>query len=274
MYTQSKNWCFTDFEEKDWKKIYNETDEIRYVCWGVEICPKTNKKHLQGWIQVDKKKRIGGIKKVCRSKKIHVEACRGSEGDNEKYCKKDNKYETAGEYTVQGQRTDLEILKKTLDNGGTLEDIAGQNFQAFVQYNRGFQEYKKIVDKRLRKKFRKVKVIHIHGETGAGKTRKAMEYSKNIYKIQGKGLKWWDGYDGEDTLVIDEYDNDVPITELLGILDGYQLRLEIKGSFTYANWETVIITSNYEKLHTNAKELHRKALKRRITESIKMCRST
>jgi len=273
MFTQSKNWCFTDFELLDWKNLKLSNDNIEYICWGEEICPKTKRKHYQGWLQVNKKLRLAGIKKVCQSKKIHIEACRGTEGDNEKYCTKDNKYFSVGTYMKQGRRTDLDQLKVIIDNGGTLEEIAGENFQAFVQYNRGFQEYKKIVDKRLRKEFRKVEVTHIYGKTGTGKTRKAMEH-EDVYKIQGPALKWWDGYDGERTLVIDEYDNDISCTELLGILDGYQLRLPIKGSFTYANWTKVIITSNYEHLHQGAKEEHRNALSRRISEKVEMCRST
>ena len=272
MFTQSKNWCFTDFELLDWAKIYRETDDIKYICWGEEICPQTRKKHYQGWIQIVNKKRLGGIKKVCRSKKLHLEACRGSEGQNQVYCQKDNLYKQKGEFTTQGKRTDLDELKKIIDKGGTLEDIANENFAAFIQYNRGFQEYKRIVDKSRRKCFRIVKTIHIHGETGLGKTRAAMSYYDDTYKIQGNALQWWDGYDGEKTLIIDEYDSQIPCTELLGILDGYQLRLPIKGSFTYANWNNVIITSNYKRLHKNAKKMHRDALKRRITQTIKMCR--
>lgn len=275
MFQQSKNWCFTDFELIKWRFIFDQ-EAIKYICWGEEICPQTKRKHYQGWIQLYKKKRLAGVKKLCRSKKVHLEPCRGSEADNEKYCQKDNVYQTIGnfeEITTQGKRTDLLELKKILDEGGTLEDIANESFKTFIHYNRGFQEYKKIVDKKLRKSFRMVKTIHIHGETGLGKTRKAMSFSDDTYKIQGNALKWWDGYDGEKTLVIDEYDNQIPCTELLGILDGYQLRLPIKGSFTYANWETVIITSNYRKLHEGAKKMHRDALKRRITETIKVCRS-
>ncbi len=273
MFVQSKNWCFTDFELLEWSKIFKSNDDIRYICYGEETCPITKKKHYQGWIQVDKKKRLGGMKKLCQSKKMHMESCRGTEGENEKYCKKDNKYSILGEYMTQGKRTDLDNLKIILDRGGNMEDIASENFQSFIQYNRGFQEYKKLVDKRLRKGFRKVTVIHVHGDTGTGKTRKAMEDTENnVYKIQGKALQWWDGYEGEKTLLIDEYDNDISLTELLGILDGYQLRLSIKGSFTYANWTKVYITSNIRELHIKAKPEHREALKRRITEVIHMCR--
>ncbi len=188
MFTQSKNWCFTDFELLDWNKIYEESDDIRYICWGSEVCPSTKRKHYQGWIQIKTKRRINGIKKLCRSKKLHIESCRGTEGENNKYCQKDNLYQTAGDFITQGKRTDLDELKKILDNGGTLKDIADENMQAFVQYNRGFEKYKNMVDKAARKHFRKLEVIHIHGKTDSGKTRKAMEINISLddtYKIQG-----------------------------------------------------------------------------------------
>ncbi len=272
MFTQSKNWCFTDFELKDWTKIFKGNSDINYVCWGAEVCPDTKRKHYQGWIQVANKKRLGGIKKTCQSKKLHLEACRGTEGQNNKYCQKDNLYKILGECTTQGQRTDLDGLKKIIEDGGTMKNVADANFHAFVQYNRGIQEYKKIIDKSRRKKYAKLEVIHIYGDTGTGKTRKAMSYDENdTYKIQGSAMQWWDGYDGEKTLVIDEYDNQIGCTELLGILDGYSLRLPIKGSFTYANWTRVIITSNYGDLHQNAKEMHRNSLARRITQKILLC---
>ncbi len=273
MFCQSKNWAFTDYELLDWNIIFNEDERVNYICWGLEICPTTKRKHYQGWIQIREKKRLGGIKKVCRSKTIHIKSCIGTEEQNDIYCQKDNVYWRVGVYTTQGKRTDLDELKKIIDEGGTLRKIADENFPAFLKYNRGFQEYKNMIDKSNRKHFRKVKTIHIHGETNSGKTKKAMSYSDDTYKIQGNALQWWDGYDGEKTLVIDEYDNQIPCTELLGILDGYQLRLPIKGSFTYANWERIIITSNYEELQPKARQMHKDALKRRITETIKMCRS-
>ena len=245
---QSRNWCFTDFELLNWEEIYkNYKDIIRYICWGTETCPKTNKTHLQGWIQFVNKKRLNGIKKVCQSNKLHLESCRGTQEQNDKYCKKDNKYKTIGTYIKQGQRTDLEHIKKKIADGCSMRDIAEENFQLFVQYGNGLEKYKKIIEQEKRKEFRHVEVIHIHGSTGKGKTRLAMVDSK--YKIQGDQLQWWDGYEGEKTICIDEYDNSVNITKILSILDGYQLRLPIKGGFTYANWNKVYITSNYEKLH-------------------------
>ena len=57
-------------------------------------------------------------------------------------------------------------------------------------------------------------------------------------------IVWWDGYMGEKTLIIDDFDGWISHNRMLGLLDGYQCRLAIKGGFTYARWTKVIITSN------------------------------
>ncbi len=109
--------------------------------------------------------------------------------------------------------------------------------------------------------------VEIHtGPTGTGKTRAC--YDSDAFMIHGDSLDWWDGYCGEKTLVIDEYSNQISLTKLLGILDGYQLRLPIKGGFTYARWTTVKITTNLGELHEKAKWEHRCALERRVTNTI------
>lgn len=274
--TQSRNWCFTDFELLDFKKTYNEyKDIIRYITFGKEICPKTKKTHFQGWVQFFNKKRLNGVKRILGSKKIHVESCYGNEYSNDKYCQKDGKFCAYGKFITQGHRTDLEIIKKKIDDGASILECAQENFQIYLQYGRGIKEYKNMIDKVKRKKFREVKTIVLSGETGSGKTRRAMESTDSIYKITGTSLDWWDGYEGEETILIDEYNNDVPITQMLNLLDGYELRLPVKGSFTYANWKKVFITTNLtrDELHPNAKPEHRRALNRRISDWIS-CRNT
>ncbi len=258
---QFRNWCFTDFELLDWDNIFR-SEKIRYVCWGSEVCPKTKRKHYQGWIQFEDKKRLTALKAIT-SDKLHLEVCKGTEGQNEKYCQKDNEYKCLGEFTVQGQRSDLTNCKRILDGGGTMLDVAEANFGSYVRYNRGFEKYKTELDNIRRKEWRHVEVILFYGKTGIGKTRTAMEFSP--FKIQGSDLKWWDGYNGERDILIDEYSNNVKITELLAILDGHRLRLPVKGGFTYAGWTRVFITTNLYELHSEARHEHKRALARRIT---------
>lgn len=273
MTQRSRNYCFTDFELIDLEKLYIENkDIIRYICWGEEIAPTTGKKHYQGWIQFYNPKRFGSVKKLL-GKKIHIEKCKGNEYNNDIYCKKDNNFKKYGKFIKQGQRTDLENIKKNIDNGATKKEIMDNNFETYCRYRNGINDYIKEVNKVCRSNFRNVNVEYVFGETGTGKTKYGM--SMNPFKIEADNLKWWDGYDGEKTILIDEYDNQVNITKMLNLLDGYKLRLPIKGGFTYANWNKVIITSNLKpkQLHKQAKEAHRKALFRRINNIIEMTQS-
>ncbi len=205
---------------------------------------------------------------MIESQKLHLEPCKGTASSNIIYCHKDGDYEERGASVSQGQRTDLEEIKQIIDTEGSMMDVAEHNFGAYCRYRSSFEKYKQMVDQQKRKDFRKVEVIIIKGPTGCGKTRRAVEMSKDTYKIEGGEMAWFDGYNGEKTLVIDEYDNQINCTTLLGILDGYTRRLPIKGGFTYANWDRVIMTTNNDELHTSAKNEHKKALKRRITRVI------
>lgn len=271
-FIQSRNYCFTDFIfDIDYKILYeNNKDIIRYICVGNEICPKTNKKHKQGWIQFYNKKRRGGVKKIIGTNKW-FESCKGSEYDNNKYCSKEKDFIQFGKFITQGARTDLEAIKKNIDNGMNRLEIMNNHFETYCKYRNGINDYIKETENKSRQKFRKIETEFVYGSTGTGKTRYAMKHGG--FKIEGDSLNWFDGYNGEKKLIIDEYDNDVKITKLLNILDGYSLRLPIKGGFTYANWEKVIITSNLnpDQLHCNAKIKHREALFRRIKKFTKMC---
>ncbi len=267
MTQRSRNWCFTDFELLDFPKIYKAYDDIiRYVGWGLETCPKTGKKHYQGWIQFENPKRMSRVKSIIDSKKIHVERCKGSALQNNDYCEKDGMFESLGTFVTQGQRTDLEIIKKKIKDNVSMLSIADDHFETYLRCHKGLTKYKEMNLKETTKKFRKVEVILLSGPTGTNKTRTAMEEA--TYKIQGSELQWFDGYEGEKCICIDEYANDVKITKLLALLDGYQLRLPIKGGFTYANWNKVYITTNLERLHVNAIQRHRDALSRRVTKHI------
>lgn len=55
---------------------------------------------------------------------------------------------------------------------------------------------------------------------------------------------WFDGYDGQSVLIIDDFSGWIKYRFLLRLLDGYQVRLEVKGSHTWAAWTEVYITSN------------------------------
>ena len=140
----------------------------------------------------------------------------------------------------------------------------------YCKYRNGLKDLAALGIKKKTNTFRNVEVILISGPTGVGKTRQAM--NEATYKINGCDLDWWQDYNQDEIICIDEYDNDLKITTLLNLLDGYQTRLNVKGTHTYANWNKVYITTNCKlwEIHPKAKEAHRQALQRRISRVINL----
>lgn len=93
----SKRWCFTIFKfDESWKDVIGSVfhDEDKY-CIGVEICPKTARKHLQGYVEFHKKCRPLNMMRNSFPG-IHLEKCKGSRHQNIKYCCKD------GDFVLKG----------------------------------------------------------------------------------------------------------------------------------------------------------------------------
>lgn len=93
----------------------------------------------------------------------------------------------------------------------------------------------------------KVKVRLFLGPSGTGKTFQAwteLGYENTYSKIPT--TKWWDGYQGEEKVIIDEFRGQVSVGLLLRWLDpaGYPLSLETKGGHTVAAYTNIILTSN------------------------------
>lgn len=276
---QFKNWAVTLFElDFEWEEL--DKEQFQYVLACQEEGEEKKHRHWQAYVQFKKKTRFTAVKKVFP--KAHIEVCKGTPDENIKYCKKDlekkrdwfDKETMMYEYgtpTKQGGRSDLTEIKKLIDDGGSMLSVAESHFGSFVRYNRGFEKYSFLKKMDEAKKFRQVEVIVYWGETGTGKTRKAFAEPDNFLMHASElGKNWWDGYNYEKTLIIDEYDSQVSVTTMLKLLDGYPVRLQTKGGHTWAGWTKVIITNNVDPLewHTNAKQAHRDALSRRITKTV------
>lgn len=260
--SKSRNYCITMFTEP----VIPTDTALRYAIFGEEIAPTTNKTHWQGYIELTKPMRFAAIKKLFNDNTIHIEARKGTREQARDYCKKDNKFTEYGKWiSGQGHRSDLDDVVDRLKSGTKLSELMLENPKLYCSYRNGLKDIAAEVTKQQIPKWRDVEVVLISGPTGCGKTRLAMEDA--TYKIEGSNLDWWQDYDGEETILIDEYANDLKITNLLNLLDGYKLRLNVKGSHTYARWTKVYITTNLrpDELHAKAIPAHRAALFRRIT---------
>lgn len=250
---------------------------VKYMVFGEEV-GEEGTPHLQGMLVFKNARTMTAIQKEWQELGIsgcHLEPCRDQHALMV-YCKKDGKVAIEeGQAPVgKGKRMDLDKVKSDIKDGKKMSEIAEEHWGAYCRFDRAFGKYAGMQAKKEAKQFRTVTVNWITGPTGVGKTRDAVYNAdgrpkEDTYVLTG-GAKWWDGYDGEKNLVIDEYAGQWKCPWLLRVLDGHILRLEIKGSFTYARYTSVTVTTNlkWHEIHPMAKEEHKNALKRRITNYV------
>lgn len=89
---RANKWCFTMYNY-DMDVMDKLLSNYGKFIIGEEICPQTKNKHLQGYINFDKRLRFNQVKQILGNE-THIEAVRGTEDDNIKYCMKDGCYKT------------------------------------------------------------------------------------------------------------------------------------------------------------------------------------
>lgn len=83
-----------------------------------------------------------------------------------------------------------------------------------------------------------------YGGTGLGKTRKAWFEAGDDCYVKDPCTKWWDGYKGQDKVIIDEFTGLINIAHLLRWFDRYPCNAEIKGFSVPLRATQFWITSN------------------------------
>lgn len=243
----ARHWCFTAFEEVEIGELPNK---VRYLIVQKEQCPETKKIHWQGYIELTDPVRFTGVQKIIGSK-AHCEQRRGTRQEARAYCmKKESQQEPPKEWGIwnekdQGNRSDLQGAIKAVESGG-MKQAAEEFPEVVVKHYKGLIYYNNVINKE--EKDREIEVHVFWGPAGTGKTRTAYDFHRGeLYKLDLSSgqVPWFDGYDGEKVLLIDDFDGtQLKHQYLLHLLDRYPLQLQIKGGTTWAKWTTVIITSN------------------------------
>lgn len=270
-----RNTCFTlnNWTDDEFSTIMSWFD-YSYIVVGREGA-KSGTPHLQGYVEFNSSVLFSTIKR--KLPRIHLEERRATPLQAADYCKKEGDFVEQGTISAQGKRTDIdEVMNAVRANMSTL-GIYEMFPQASCKYFKFIDRYKLLVDQRDTKWYHKKDVRVYWGATGTGKTRSAMEEFPDAFIVsEGVSGFWWDGYDGEDVVVMDEFRGNIPLSHLLRILDGYQCQVSIKGGSRHLSARTIIITSNVDPQdwYQNCDHASREALNRRFTTIKKFDRQT
>lgn len=236
---KARSVCFTlhDYTDQDLERVRALCKASKYAVFGQEVTPTTGRRHLQGYVSF-KNPRSGDSVKKDINDKVHLEVAKGNAEQNRTYCTKEGKFEEFGELPKQGERTDWAQAVKALQEGQDVADVVVEQPQLLPAI-RSLERFKTLTLKPLH---RDVTVIVLYGDAGTGKSRWAYASYPDLYsKSRGE---WWDGYAGQKAILLDDYYGYMPYSELLRVLDRYPYHAPVKGGFVWAQWDTVIITSN------------------------------
>lgn len=230
-----------------------ENNRVTFGVGQVERCPTSGRLHLQCYLVTTTKLRLVTVKSFFGDSAPHLEARRGTHNEAVAYCTKEET-RVAGPWTFgqapagQGFRSDLASVAQDIENGAlTQSNIREEAPSTFCRNRNGILDLLAHAAKKRTRDFRHVVVDIYYGEAGAGKTRKAHEDFPEAYTLEtsacGNNI-WFDGYTGEKVIIVDDFYGWIRFNFLLKFLDGYQLRLPIKGGHTWAEYDHVIFTSN------------------------------
>lgn len=182
--------------------------------------------------------------------RAHIEACK-SFFDSWKYCSKSETRVsgpvTHGRIPVPPKRKGRSTKEfNELVLGGKLEDLVADG-------SVHISTYPKLVQAKQLYQLHSASHAQVdtlrgewhYGPTGTGKTRGVSAKYPNLFRKNPN--KWWDGYQGEDVVLIDDFDkrHDGLGYYLKIWADHYPFTAESKGSSMQIRPTAIIVTSNY-----------------------------
>lgn len=183
--------------------------------------------------------RLTGLKKLLP--RAHLEAMRGTAHEAAEYCKKEGDYYEEGTLPLNGGETakrNYDLIIATCKQG-KFDDLDSQFF--FNHYH---------TCKRIRQDYpvyvadaEDVTGYWYHGPPRTGKSRFARQENPVFYDKPCN--KWWDGYDGQEVVIIDDFDRKELGHHLKRWTDRYSFPAEQKGTTIQIRPKRIVITSNY-----------------------------
>lgn len=265
----SKSWAYTlnNYTEKDIEQL-KELDGVTRHRSGKEV-GDSGTPHLQGQLTFRSNYRLSQLKMI--NSRCNWSVTKAVDHSNN-YCGKEQNVVIDITNNKQGKRNDISCAVDLIKSGKSMREVAEECPEVYIKYNRGMEKLQQILKPKIRDF--ETEVIVIIGEPGLGKTRRAYEIDPDLYSVAepDNNKIWYDGYDGEKTILFDDFNGWGTFTQFMKIMDRKPMIVPVKGAMVKREWTRVIITSNWGPLEWWPLEKMKveKALLRRITNFITM----
>uniref|UniRef100_A0AAU6S517 Replication-associated protein n=1 Tax=Barbastella barbastellus feces associated circovirus 1 TaxID=3139967 RepID=A0AAU6S517_9CIRC len=240
---KSKNWVFTDnnpeADEPDWP------ENVKYAIWQKERGENATE-HLQGYVELKTVRAMSYLKGILP--RAHWEIRRGTQQQAMDYAsKEDTRISgpwTFGELVInaQGTRSDLLALKASIAEDLTETQLWDKHWADMHKCYRGVMRYRCLTG--LKRDWAP-RIYLLIGEPGCGKTSFCRRVAPDAYWKQSMS-KWWDGYDGQSDVILDDFYGWIPYHTMLRLCDRYAELVESKGGQCQFIARRIFITSNRE----------------------------
>lgn len=241
---RSRGWCFTlnNYSSEDYEFAKDVVSRsCRYLVVGKEEAPTTGTPHLQGYIYFDNGKSLAAVRRIFP--RAHFLAARGDAKANREYCSKGGEFFEHGTCPAsqeeKGRRgREAAAERWALAKAGSFEQLPPESIKTYEYIHAKFGLAPKDLEE--------IDNLWIFGPTGCGKSRYVRE---NFVSFYSKPMsKWWDGYSGEEVVVLDDFDPSHG--KFLGYFlkiwaDRYVFNAEVKGGMLKIRPKRVIVTSQY-----------------------------
>ena len=253
---QVRNWIGTlngidaSFDAEGYLRTMVERGLAKYAVGQLERGSESGRLHLQYFVQMERSRRLAHMRSVICDRS-HWEPMYGSVAQARAYATKDDtRVEGPWEFGLMssvGKRRGLEEAVDCVKAGMSLSKVAEEFSLAWVAHGRGLtslrQQLKLDADRRSFGP-EGPEVWVLWGPSGTGKSRfVAARWPDAFWKAPES--KWWDGYSGQETVVLDDFkDYAMPLVELQRLLDWYPLWVEVKGGSVPMMAKRYVLTSN------------------------------
>lgn len=252
---QSRRWCFTLNNPEEPPSFAH-----KYMIYNREV-GESGTHHLQGFVVFDSNKRFSAVKKLLPTAHwepamttvaaIHY-CSKPHDGCTCEHCEKErlNPNSRGQDFEESGERPKTpkeigsdnharwtDVIRTARE--GTIEDNYPKEF--FVHNSMAMRLYNPDLPE-----ISTIGGIWAVGPAGSGKSRWARQTYPEYYIKEIN--KWWDGYDHEDVVLMDDWspEHKVTLHRLKTWVDHYKFRAQYKGGSFVIRPKMIVVTSQYE----------------------------